>query len=111
MSAEKVVSTIKRCADYIAGAALLYPLLSYLWADYQNEPAHPVTFREQLVAASAAIIFPALIWLWWRHVSDPPGSHPYIDKLVNDAGFRTRCVVAVVIVFAVIRVIIQLTRR
>ena len=111
MTAQKVVSAVKRCGDYVAGGAFLYPLLSYLWADYQNEPAHPVTLHDELVAASAVVVFPAIIWLWWRRVSDPPGSHFYLDKLVNDSGFRTKCMFAVVIAFAALRVVIQLTRR
>lgn len=111
MTAEKVIGALKRCGDYIAGGAIFYPFLSYLWADYQNEPAHPVTLYDELAAASAIVIFPAIIWLWWRRNSDPPGSHFYLDKLANNSGFRTKCMVALVIVFAALRLVIQLTRR
>jgi hypothetical protein len=108
---------IKRCIDWAAATAIVYPGFAMLWSQYENAPS-PFDTQGNIIdvigfleMAAVLLGIPGVVWLWWRVTYDPPGPHPILAKFVTDQRFAVSCIAAYVPLFAVLHNVLTLIRR
>jgi hypothetical protein len=98
-----------RLCDYLAALGIFYPWGLFLWADYKNDSG-PVDLTEKI--ASLGLLFPlaAAFWFVQRKMADPPGSHPFVDRMLNNRRFAMVAIALYAFALYVARVVLGVLR-
>jgi hypothetical protein len=98
---------LKKCIDVAAVLAIIYPIVILLWGQFQTPESGPLDAKGTMIIAAMFLMLPAVCWLAWRQMSAPLGTHPILDRLMNDRRLRLIIVFGVIVLFILLSKLID----